>query len=117
MKGAILPDNINRELKMNAKIGFSANRNTTARRSIKGLRPGSITSVLVEAAKRRPRAGMTREELFHAVNGDNDYGYQTVSGRVSDLQARGVLLPTGKTRKMKDTGATGSVLVLNPVLL
>jgi len=81
-----------------------------------GLKPGSLTSKIVEVAATRPRKGVTAEYVYHKLFKDEALSYadyQVLTGRVSELKRKGILVHMGKYQTLKDTGKKGEVLVLN----
>ena len=77
-------------------------------------RRGTLTARIFSAFKRRPVMGFTSDELFTALRGpDNNLDFKTVTGRIGELKARGLLVDTGTTRVLV-TGKQGQVLRINP---
>ena len=76
-------------------------------------RRGTLTARIFSAFKRRPVMGFTSDELFMSLAGPGRLDFKTVTGRIGELKARGLLVDTGTTRVLV-TGKQGQVLRINP---
>jgi len=75
-----------------------------------GLRQNSLASKIFAIAKNRPVLGVTSDEVFSRLGGvGSNVNFQTLTGRISELKSKGLLVDTGTTRELA-TGKQGQVL-------
>ncbi len=86
---------------------------TTFQTNTPTFRPGSLTSKIFAVAKNRPVKGVTSDEVYTRLARQGlATDFQTLTGRISELKTRGILVDTGTTRTLT-TGKPGQVLVVN----